>query len=127
MKRLALASLLAIAMGHYSIACAQDSLVGTYKGNNTGPGCPGDVQVEVQLVIASVEKGVVKGTVTQFSKGGCAGEYPMEGTYDDNKLVMKSTGKGGRAGDCDFGLNVALEGNKLVGTNVGGRPIQLSK
>ena len=130
MKRLALASMIAITMGHGTITYAQDSLVGTYKGNFTVPSNIGDIQIGVQLIIASVEDGVVKGTLTQYgfgSGGACAGNYPMEGKYDGNKLVMRATAKGGRAGDCGFGFDVVQEGNKFVGKTGSGRPIQLSK
>jgi hypothetical protein len=119
-------------MGHGTITYAQDSLVGTYKGSFTVPSHQGkgSRQIGVQLVIASVENGVVKGTATNygFGQGGsCAGDYPMEGKYDGNKLEMKSTAKSGRAGDCSFNLNVVQKGNKLVGTTNRDRPIRLSK
>ena len=128
MKRLALASFIAITVGHGTLTLAQDSLVGTYTGNYTVPGRYGNpVQVGVTLTIASVENGVVTGTASQSTGGPCTGDYPMEGKYDGNKLVMKETAKGGKAGDCTFRFNVAQDGNNWVGTTGGGRAIQLSK
>ena len=128
MKRLALAFLIAISMGHGTITYAQDSLVGTYNGSYTYPGGRGHspISATVQLIIASVENGVAKGTATTFQNAS-AGEYPMEGKIDGNKLTMKSTAKGGRTGDCTFGFNVTQEGGKFVGTTGSGYPLQLSK
>lgn len=120
---------MAITMGHGTIAYGQDSLVGTYKGSYTVSTRMGDVQIGLQLVIASVENGIVKGTATTSgtSYDPCRGNYPMEGKYDGNNLVLRATAKGGAAGDCSFGLNVARVGNKLVSKTGGGRPIELSK
>lgn len=129
MKRLALASLIAITMGHGTNSYAQDSLVGTYKGSYTVPTTKGfgSTQRGVKLTIANVENGVVKGTATTMYKGACAGTYSMQGNYEGNKLVMEATAKGGRAGGCSFSLNVVQQGNKLVGNTDGDRPIRLSK
>ena len=131
MKRLALASLIAITMGHGGITYAQESVVGTYTGSYTQPTNSkyGDTTVNVQLIIASVENGVVKGTAKLYSTARfkCPGDYPMEGNYDGNKLAMKATAKAGPTSDCSFGLNVAQEGNKLVGKTGAGLSIQLSK
>ena len=131
MKRLALASLIAITMGHGAITYAQESVVGTYTGSYTQPTNSkyGDTTVNVQLIIASVENGVVKGTAKLYSTARfkCPGDYPMEGNYDGNKLVMKAMTKGGPTGDCTFSFNVAQVGNKLIGSTGLDRPIQLSK
>lgn len=127
MKRLALASLIAISIGHGTITYAQNALVGTYRGSYPVFTSMGGVQVGVQLIIASDENGIVKGTATTYSKHPCAGTYPMEGKRDGNNLVLIATAKGGRAGDCSFRLNLAQEANKLVGTTGLGNPIELSK
>jgi len=127
MKHVALASFIAITMGHGTITYAQESLVGTYTGSYTVPVSGyGPQQVGMQLIIASVENGVVKGAATVY-RLSCKGNYPMEGKYDGNKLVMKSTAKGGVAGDCIIALNVVQEGNKLVGKTGSGAPLQLSR
>ena len=122
MKHLSLALFTAISMGHGAITNAQDSLIGTYFGTYEGP-----LIFRMKLVITSVEKGVVKGTATVFN-GACQGTYPMEGTYDGNKLVMLDKGKGEHPDDCRFGFNTVHEGNKLVG-KIGGPswPIEMSK
>lgn len=49
----------------------------------------------------------------------------MEGSIDGNTLVMKATQKSDL--DCNFKMNVKVEGSKLVGTGIGDRPIVLSK
>ncbi len=124
MKRLVIACFMAAAV--VAVAQAQDSLLGTYSGSYMGRGPMGDTQVGVQLIVVSVDDGLVKGTAKQFG-GPCVGEYPMQGKFEDNKLVMKATAKGGRAGDCSFSFNGVREGNKLVGATGLGRPLQLSK
>ena len=129
MKRLAVVFFIAITIGHGTITYAQDSLVGTYTGSyrfaGRGTGMPRELGIK--LIITSVENGVVKGTATNYSGGPCSGDYPMAGNYDGNKLVMKATAKGGRAGDCSFALDVAQEGNKLEGKTGSGQPLHLSK
>ena len=127
MKRLLIACSIAAAV--VTVAHAQDSLLGTWTGSYTSPGSMGQhgAQHGVQLIIASVENGLAKGTATLSTRGPCSGEYPMEGKSEDNKLSMKATAKGGRLGDCSFSFNVVREGNKLVGTAGAGRPLQLSK
>ena len=117
----------AIVGGVVSAAYAQDSLVGTWTGNYTFPGRRGDTLLGVRLQIASAEDGVVKGVATLSTRGACAGDYPMAGKYEENKLSMRATAKGGTAGDCSFSFNVVREGNRLVGTTGGGRPLQLSR
>ena len=92
---------------------AQESLVGTYSGSFLFPGARGDTPHGVTLVVASVEGTAVKGTVQLNTRAACAGDYPMQGRFTDNKLVLR--GKGGKAGDCPLLLNLVPEGNKLVG------------
>ena len=125
MKRLLIACSIAAAV--VTVAHAQDSLLGTWTGSYPFPGPVGPIQLGVQLIIASVENGLAKGTATLSTRGPCSGEYPMEGKSEDNKLSMKATAKGGRFGDCSFSFNVVREGNKLVGTTGTGRSLQLSK
>lgn len=111
-----------------AIAQAQDSLVGTYTGAYSASSPTGNTrQNGVKLVIDSAENGVVRGTATLDTGGPCSGNYAMAGKLAGGRLVMRSTRQSGAAGDCPFGLNVAMEGNKLVGSTGGGYPIQLSK
>lgn len=105
---------------------AQDSLVGKWSGSFSIQTSRGEIKVGVELTIASVENGKVKGTATSYSKS-CGGQYEMQGTYQDDKLALKSANKSGGAGDCWFGLKLTVDGNKLVGTTGVGSPIQLSK
>jgi len=101
---------------------AQDSLTGKYSGSYT---TVRPYVIGVSLVIASVEDGIVKGTASLYD-GRCMGEYPVEGTYKDNKLVVRATAKGGKAGDCSFGFAGTVEGNSLNG-KMGQIDIQLRK
>ena len=135
MNRLLCASLFAFGMSGGAVLHAQESLMGNYSGNFT-PSSSGTVSprpVGVQLAITSEEKGVIKGTaklISSWSTSGCTGEYPMTGKYQNGKLIMRSTSKGGSSGDCSFSFNAVKEGNKLVGTTgtTGkGSPLQLSK
>lgn len=105
---------------------AQDSPVGKYSGTFTVPTLTGDRQIGLELTIASVEGGKVKGAARSYSRS-CGGDFPVEGTYEGSKLEIRSTAKFGPAGDCSFRMRLTVEGNKLVGETGGGRPIQLSK
>lgn len=125
MKQVAAA--VAIVGSVFGSAHAQDSIVGTWTGSYIFPSGRGDTPLGVRLSIASVEDGVAKGTATLSTRGPCAGDYPMEGKFEENTLSMRATAKGGAAGDCSFRFNAVREGNKLVGTTGGGRPLQLSR
>jgi len=126
MKRLALAFFISIAMGQGTITYAEDSIIGTYTGSYEGIWGSNNEQVGVKLIIASVENGDVKGTATLQSPR-CGGDYPMAGSYDGHKLIMKATARGGPAGDCFFLVKAVQEGNKFVGTTVRRLPIELSR
>jgi hypothetical protein len=107
---------------------AQGSIVGKYTGSIVQNfATSGAVRaIGLQLVVDSAEGGVVKGTATILELN-CAGDYPMEGKLDDGKLQLRSTTKGGRAGDCWLRLALSVEGNKLNGTTGSGQQVQLSK
>ena len=124
MKRLLMVPVMAIAMGYNLPAFAQESLIGTYEGTLHGVGAKNQT-IGVRLVIASVDGASVQGTATRFQKGACNGDFPMEGTIEGNNLIMKATERS--ALDCNFKLSVKIEGNKLVGTGIGDKPIELSK
>ena len=124
MKRPLVASVIAIAMGCNLPVFAQESLIGTYDGTRQGVGAKNRT-TGVRLVIASVEGAIVKGTATRFDKGACHGDFPMEGTIEGTTLILKATER--NALDCNFKLNVKVEGTKLVGTGNGDKPIELSK
>jgi hypothetical protein len=103
---------------------AQESIVGKYSGRADNPRAKGGGG-NVDLVITSVDDGIVKGTSRSYT-GNCAGEYPLEGKYEHPKLELKGT-KAGRTADCIPEYNLTVEGKRLVGTNAGGLPIQFSR
>jgi hypothetical protein len=81
---------------------------------------PAPFEVWMELVVASVEQRVVKGTAKLLS-GKCAGGYVVHGNYANNRLAMKATD-----GPCPIGFTATKEGNKLIGTTGAGAPLQLS-
>ena len=93
---------------------AQDSIVGRYTGSFDFQTNQGLQKVGVTVVIDSVEDGRVKGTATMGGRA-CAGDYPVEGTLKGSELAVRSTRKGGPAGDCSFAFRGTAEGSRLVG------------
>jgi hypothetical protein len=101
----------------------QEGLVGQYSGyfvvRRTS-----EVRERLTLEIQTAQDGKLKATATRHYTAGrptaganmCVGDYVLEGTYDDNKIVLRSIGPGGRAGDCRMTLRLAVEGDKLTGT-----------
>jgi len=127
MRRLKIIVATVVALGSVCTSLyAQESLIGKYSGTYTTTSVRkgGEIRIGVDLTISSVENGIVKG-MTQRHAGPCKGEYPVEGTYKDDKLILKSS-KGGPADDCTTSLQLVSEGNKLKGT-LGRSPIELSK
>jgi hypothetical protein len=108
-------------------AYGQEPLIGKYKGefivSSTFPGRP-ERAVRVELVIASVENGVVKGTGKSYSPSCKGAELPIEGKQQGNKLELRATGE--RA-TCTMAYSLTVEGKKLIGTTPSGYPLQLSK
>jgi hypothetical protein len=111
--------------GFVGPACAQGDVTGKYNGNLVAQYMGRDTSVGLTLVIASAENGRVKGTAT-LGGGPCAGDYPFEGFLKGNELGVRSNVKGGRAGDCEFGMRGTIEGNRITGT-YGRYPVQLAK
>jgi hypothetical protein len=115
MTRIVQATMAALFMAGCGTAAAQDSLIGKYQGaaevqrGRAGGGAP-------MLVISSVENGVVKGAATTY--GRCAGEYPLEGRLEGDKLELKST-KAGRLPDCVIDYSLSVDGKRLTGTSSG--------
>ncbi|HSQ04610.1 MAG TPA: hypothetical protein VLN59_11265 [Burkholderiales bacterium] len=109
------------------LAYPADALIGKYSGSVTYPGRRGDTPIGLELVIESIESGTVKAKAAYSMRGPCAGEYLMAGTYADNKLRLKSIENSGRTGDCVLILNLAAEGNSLVGATASGYRVQLSR
>lgn len=109
-------------------ATADAVLAGTYKGSYQLATRTGNTNVGITLDVKEVSKeGKVKGEVLMSNNGACDGTYPMGGNLAAGKISLKSTKKSGRASDCSFGMNLRLEGDKLVGKTAGGRAITLSK
>ena len=108
-----------------SAACAQDGVAGTYVGSITAQSGGRDVEIGLTMVISSAEAGRIKGVATMGGQS-CGGDYPFEGFLKGNEIGVRSNVKGGRAGDCDFGMRGTLEGGRIVGT-IGRSPLRLSK
>lgn len=98
---------------------------GKYSGSFVAQSFGANYDVGLTLVISSVEGGRVKGVATLGGQS-CGGEYPFEGYLKGTELGIRSNVKGGRAGDCVFGMRGTLEGNRIVGT-YGSYPVTLSK
>ena len=106
------------------VVYAQESFVGKYTGSYERKTNRGDERYGVELNIASVENGIVKGTAIRHGRQ-CPGSYPIEGTMKENRLELKS-GKGGTADDCAANFRLVAEGNKLKGT-MGSTSVELSR
>ena len=110
MKRTCL-SLILLATG---VAFGQQTPVGKWSGiytYETRRGAP--ASVGIQLTIASAEGENVAGTWT-LNRGNCQGDYPLAGTFKDNKLRIK-TEAGSKPGCGPYGPTFTLDGDKLVG------------
>ena len=116
---------LAIAFSVSAASFAQDSIVGSYQGSYAITNARGPVEIGVTLVIASVNEGKLTGTGT-YHFGACRGDYPLVGSLKENAIGLRSTAKGGAAGDCGFGFKGTVEGNRLVG-NIGKYEVVLRK
>jgi hypothetical protein len=106
-------------------AHGQEGLTGKYTGSFVAQVFGRDVDVGLTIVISSVQEGRVTGVATMGGQS-CGGDYPFEGYLKGKELGVRSNVKGGRAGDCTFGMLGTLEGNKIVGT-MGRYPLQVSK
>jgi hypothetical protein len=110
---------------------AQESLVGKYSGGFKAKTNQGEQWATVVLEILSVEGGRVKAKAVRGAYANigvgltCAGEYQLEGTYENNKLLLKSVAGPG-AGDCRLGFMLVVEGNKLKG-RLNKNDLELSK
>jgi hypothetical protein len=98
---------------------AQESLVGKYAGTFVVPtNSRGMVPLAISLDITSAADGKLQAKALRSQSSlvgqGCAGEYDLEGTYQGNKIDMKS-GPGGPAKDCFMRLRLVAQGNKLTG------------
>ena len=99
---------------------AQESLVGKYAGTFLMQSqSRGVLPVAISLEITSAADGKLKGRAIRSSAAwagqGCAGEYKLEGTYQGDKLDMRSSEPGGPAKDCNMRLRLVADGKKLKG------------
>ena len=115
----------ALLAGAAATAWAQADVTGKYSGSLVAQYQGRDTNVGLAMVISSAENGRVKGVAT-LNGGPCLGDYPFEGFLKGTEIGVRSNTKGGRAGDCEFGMRGTLEGNRIIGT-YGRYPLQLTK
>lgn len=102
-------------------------IVGKYSGSYQTENPNGStVSVGVELTISKVENGIVSGTLKRFAADACRGDYVMMGKFNGETLGLRSQ-KGGTTGDCTFSMSGKVEGNKVVGTVFGKRPLQMTR
>jgi len=96
-------------------AFAQSPLVGKWGGHYIFKGSRrGDINVGVDVEITNVEGNAVKGVAKSYARA-CGGEYQMTGKLEGNSLRMSSPDRSGAAGDCSFGFQATVEGDKMTG------------
>ena len=92
----------------------QQTLTGTYEGKWMFGSGSRNYYNYGTLTIASAENGKISGKFA-VARYACMGEYLIEGTYQNDKLEMR-TGEG-TLRDCgNQPFVVVVQGNKLVGT-----------
>ncbi len=125
---------LTVATGLGILVCAaslhaQETLVGKYSGTFNLTTRTGAHGIAITMEITNAANGKLQGKANRHSAGragtGCAGEYKLEGTYQDNKLEITSEA-GGPAKDCILHFHLVAEGNKLRG-KMGDLDTELSK
>lgn len=100
---------------------AQENLVGKYNGTfMLQTQTRGIVPLGISLEITNAANGKLQGKASRFADSragrGCEGEYKVGGTYEGNKIQMRSESGGGPAKDCVMVLQLVSEGSKLKGT-----------
>jgi hypothetical protein len=113
-----------------ALSLAQENLVGKYSGNfMLWTPSRGIIPIGILLEISSAADGQVQGKAIRYADSragrGCEGEYKVAGTYEGNKIEMKSE-PGGPAKDCFMRLHLVAEGRKLKG-KMGTFDVELSK
>ena len=107
-----------------SLAYAQQEIVGTYSGSYSVSGVNHPMRYTGTLTIAGVENGKVAGKFN-IDANVCSGDYPIQGTYQDGKLELR-TGDGSMRGCGQDAINMILQGDRVVGT-IGGFNASLGK
>ena len=116
---------IAVAFVLLSTQCnAQQELVGTYEAKATGYNQLGATTQFWTLEITAVENEKLTGKMN-VAKFECRGDVPIEGSYRDGKLEMRTI-DGSRKGCGNVPLILVVEGNKLIGTRAG-IPIEFLK
>jgi hypothetical protein len=117
-----------VAVGLLLLICSasslsQEALVGQYSGFFVARTRTSEIRERLTLEIQTAQGGKLKATATRYFSGTrlvagagmCMGDYVLEGTYQDDKIELRSVGPGGAAGDCRMILRLAVEGDKLTG------------
>jgi len=128
-ERLAIVRSLTLAIALVSLlvstqSTAQQELVGTYVAMQSGYNQLGATSQFWTLEITAVENGKLTGKIN-VAKFECRGDVPIEGSYRDGKLDMRTV-EGSRKGCGNVPLILVVEGNKLIGTRAGA-PIEFLK
>jgi hypothetical protein len=100
-----------------ALAYAQQEMVGTFDGSYFVSGANHPMRYSVTLTITGVEDGKVAGKFN-IDASVCSGDYPIQGTYQDNKLNLR-TGDGSMRGCGQDAIEMVLKGNQLVGKIAG--------
>ena len=96
------------------LSMAQGSLAGTYSGAiEMMLSATKTTTVPVKLNVTVAENGRLGGKLV-LTRGGCKGEYPLDGNYDNPKVEFK-VGEGPGKG-CGYNtMNLTAQEGKLVG------------
>ena len=106
------ASVAAMLVASSTCLWAQQSLVGTYRGEYWEPATEAyPNRQQVVLEIKSVTDGKVTGKYTLASEY-CRGTYEVEGVLSDNELALKTEGP---KKDCGQELTLRVQDDKLTG------------
>ena len=100
-----------------SLAYAQQDIAGRYSGSYSVSGLNHPMRYTGTLTITGVENGKVAGKFN-IDANVCSGDYPIQGTYQDGKLELR-TGDGSMRGCGQDAIEMVLQGNRLVG-KIGG-------
>lgn len=96
------------------ISYAQQGLVGSYYGEYPEPTGHGWPKIQgLTLKIVSAKDGKIAGQLV-LGSNECVGNYELEGSYQDNKLEMK-TSEGSLRGCGQQPVTLEVQGDKLVG------------
>ena len=106
-----------------AMSYAQQGLIGTYKGEYMERQAENYPKIQnVTLEITSAQNGKLAGKY-RLEDFGCRGTYEIEGTYQDDKVNLRTSG--GSIVGCDQQqLMLQIQGNKLVGNVTAEAPLR---